>query len=440
MKITQKILLSFIFSVVFFTVFISLSFTNLIPAYSALIDNLFLTQTGINSILIFTGAFLLVFFLFFAAFSLGSRKIKLIRSKVQQESDSLFDELLDRLPLMSLAEVKKELNYSKIRFAGELKMQYCKKSIRYVKLIDETIESRWLQLESLLEAQKRVELESDEEESEEELLSEVDETVLNSIQTQDVEELEEFNQAEPLNTLKIIEDLDAADEGSDFYEEGRINILEELDSTESTETAKITESAENSQIEELDEVEELEELEELEEVDDLEELEPVDELEETKNHDPYPELLNMLNKRPIYIATSNKTFISAETDNFATVDNVFAEDLCLGTEYTCSYAPFDDNFTFIPVRLDLQLSADSADSSDFADSGKLLPVKNQTSFSMTGFCSEKKTLSELSSASEGESKGAIVEKDGIYSISDNVSYSEIPQDSSLKKLVDSILH
>ncbi|MCR5766533.1 MAG: hypothetical protein K6G09_11235, partial [Treponema sp.] len=274
-------------------------------------------------------------------FSLGSKKAKAIREKIQKESDSLFNELLAKLPLISLTELQKQLNYSKVKFAGELKMQYCKKSLRYVKLIDETIESRWLQLESLLEAQKRVELESDETEGDEQLLSEVDETVLNSIQTGienqnsilPEKQLEVSEQSESINPLEIIEDLESVEENA-VSTEDNIDLLEELESTE---------SAENSQI---DEIEELEELEELEEIDDLEELESIDETDSSKIHDPYPELLSMLNKRPIYIATSNKTFISAETDDFATVDNIFAEDLCLGTEYTCSYAPFDEKFTF----------------------------------------------------------------------------------------------
>ena len=425
MKTAQRILLSLIFSVVIFTVIISLSFTDLIPAFTALIENLYLNQPKSIFILILSGAFLALFLIVFLGFSLGSKKAKAIREKIQKESDSLFNELLAKLPLISLTELQKQLNYSKVRFAGELKMQYCKKSLRYVKLIDETIESRWLQLESLLEAQKRVELESDETEGDEQLLSEVDETVLNSIQT-GIEnqnsillekQLEVSEQSESINPLEIIEDLESVEENA-VSTEDNIDLLEELESTE---------SAENSQV---DEIEELEELEELEEIDDLEELESIDETDSSKIHDPYPELLSMLNKRPIYIATSNKTFISAETDDFATVDNIFAEDLCLGTEYTCSYAPFDEKFTFIPVQLDLQVSSEP---------GKLLPLQNSGSFSMTGFCSEKKISAELSSDSNLAADSAIVEKDGIYSISDNVSYQNLVQDSSLKELVESIL-
>ena len=425
MKTAQRILLSLIFSVVIFTVIISLSFTDLIPAFTALIENLYLNQPKSIFILILSGAFLALFLIVFLGFSLGSKKAKAIREKIQKESDSLFNELLAKLPLISLTELQKQLNYSKVRFAGELKMQYCKKSLRYVKLIDETIESRWLQLESLLEAQKRVELESDETEGDEQLLSEVDETVLNSIQTGienqnsilPEKQLEVSEQSESINPLEIIEDLESVEENA-VSTEDNIDLLEELESTE---------SAENSQV---DEIEELEELEELEEIDDLEELESIDETDSSKIHDPYPELLSMLNKRPIYIATSNKTFISAETDDFATVDNIFAEDLCLGTEYTCSYAPFDEKFNFIPVQLDLQVSSEP---------GKLLPLQDSGSFSMTGFCSEKKISAELSSDSNLAADSAIVEKDGIYSISDNVSYQNVVQDSSLKELVESIL-
>ena len=417
--------MSLIFSVVIFTVIISLSFTDLIPAYTALIENLYLNQPKSIFVLILSGAFLALFLIVFLGFSLGSKKAKAIREKIQKESDSLFNELLAKLPLISLTELQKQLNYSKVRFAGELKMQYCKKSLQYVKLIDETIESRWLQLESLLEAQKRVELESDETEGDEQLLSEVDETVLNSIQTGienqnsilPEKQLEVSEQSESINPLEIIEDLESVEENA-VSTEDNIDLLEELESTE---------SAENSQV---DEIEELEELEELEEIDDLEELESIDETDSSKIHDPYPELLSMLNKRPIYIATSNKTFISAETDDFATVDNIFAEDLCLGTEYTCSYAPFDEKFTFIPVQLDLQVSSEP---------GKLLPLQDSGSFSMTGFCSEKKISAELSSDSNLAADSAIVEKDGVYSISDNVSYQNVVQDSSLKELVESIL-
>ena len=140
MKTAQRILLSLIFSVVIFTVIISLSFTDLIPAYTALIENLYLNQPKSIFVLILSGAFLVLLLIVFLGFSLGSKKAKAIREKIQKESDSLFNELLAKLPLISLTELQKQLNYSKVRFAGELKMQYCKKSLRYVKLIDETIE------------------------------------------------------------------------------------------------------------------------------------------------------------------------------------------------------------------------------------------------------------------------------------------------------------
>jgi len=418
MKIEQRLLSSLFFSIIVFTVLISLFFTDLLPVYSNFIGNVFLSMPKLIFALILFSAFVFLFLILLALFSIKSKKGKIIKARIQELSETLFNELLQKLPSMSLVEVKKQLKYTKIQYAGELKMQFCKKSLKYIDFIDETLETKWLQLESLLEAEKRVELESDEAESDEELLSEVDETVLNSIQNGIEQQnailpednLEELEQTETVNPLEIIEDLEVVDQAS---LEEEINLLDELE-------------AANEEPElEVAALEELEELEELDEYEELEELEVIDDLEELKSKDPYPELLNMLNKRPIYLATSNKTFISAETDNFATVDNIFAEDLCLGTEYTRSYAPFDEDFAFVPVKLDFQVSSEA---------GELLPVQKDD-FAMTDFCAEKKLISDLTS----DSDDTIIEKDGVYTISENISYKQDVQDSALKALIDSIL-
>ena len=64
--------------------------------------------------------------------------------------------------------------------------------------------------------------------------------------------------------------------------------------------------------------------------------------------------------------------------------------------------------------------------------------KEQDYFSMTTFAQESRFYgTDLPSA---ESSQTIVENNGVYSITNNIEYSDVVQDPAFKALVDSVLH
>ncbi|MBO4857409.1 MAG: hypothetical protein J5527_02710 [Treponema sp.] len=200
-------------------------------------------------------------------------------------------------------------------------------------------------------------------------------------------------------------------------------VIEEIEAFEEPEA--LEEVAEPEELAEPEEVEEIEELADYD--DDIEEIEEYEELEELDYRDPYPELLESLKNKPVYSADSNLTFISSLNDNFANVDNIFAEDLTIGSEYIHTISVTDTSFSFVPVKLEFIIDKKGIE--------ELLPVDDDTGFSLTRFSENQQDSVEL----EPESASTIVEVEGVYSIAEDLSYENVQQDQSFKALVNSVI-
>ncbi|MCQ2591230.1 MAG: hypothetical protein MJ188_00475 [Treponema sp.] len=191
--------------------------------------------------------------------------------------------------------------------------------------------------------------------------------------------------------------------------------------------------AELEDVENPDDVEDLEEVEEAEELEELEDLEPAD-----SNVSPLrPSLMNVIPPKPVYSKNSEKTFIGAESDDFATVNNVFAEDLCMGDEYVnVSTQSHETASNFVPSSLDFIPDTDLQELESLDECTENEKKDNSISknpfFSMTTFGQSQEIISVLNA-------DTIVETDGVYSIIEDVSYDNIVQDPDFKALVDSVL-
>ena len=234
-------------------------------------------------------------------------------------------------------------------------------------------------------------------------VGETEEVVEETEEVSEIEEAEEIIELEgPAEPEEVIEEIEAFEEPE---------ALEEV-----------------SEPEELTEPEEVEEIEELGDYDDdIEEIEEYEELEELDYRDPYPELLESLKNKPVYSADSNLTFISSLNDNFANVDNIFAEDLTIGSEYIHTISVTDTSFSFVPVKLEFIIDKKGIE--------ELLPVDDDTGFSLTRFSENQQDSVEL----EPESVSTIVEVEGVYSIAEDLSYENVQQDQSFKALVNSVI-
>ena len=268
---------------------------------------------------------------------------------------------------------------------------------------------------------------------------------------EDVEELaEEVEEAEPADELEDADEIEELDEEVDELDEVEELAEEAEPEEEAEEVSETTDDAD--EIEDLEEeVEDLdEEVEDLdEEVEDLdEEVEDLDEEVETLDEEEELEVLEDAEDEPapaMWIMDEDEAKIRAiippkkeyspsddtyfATENFPNVDNLFAELLHLGSEIDVLKVKKQQMaFTIYKIP---QLS-------------DAVPIEELSgaNFSMTGFCEDvPEDVPELESAltiPKGPDN-AIVENDGVFSISENLEYTNVVQDPDFKNLVDSIL-
>lgn len=258
---------------------------------------------------------------------------------------------------------------------------------------------------------------------------------------EDAEELEEPEEIEDVEELA--EDVEDLDEVEELAED-----VEDLDEVE--------ELAED--VEEIDEVEEL--TEEVEETDDVEELtgeaeeveEDADELEVFEEYvEPAPFnafMANFAQTKKEY-KPSNDTYFAS--DKFATVENLYAEELKLGNFddviNKTKTSPLEIKFFPIPayskdeiiVETEIPEISENSENTDKSESVEELTEEvpsylDEPDFSMIGFGDNyAQDIPEL------EAANAIVEEDGVYSIAENLEYTNVVQDPEFKELVDSIL-
>ena len=291
---------------------------------------------------------------------------------------------------------------------------------------------------------------------------------------EDVEDLDEVEElAEDVKDLdeveELTEDVDEAEEVEELAEEVEdLDEVEELteDVDEAEEVEELAEDVEDlDEVEELaedaEEIDEVEKLtEEVEESDDVEELtgeaeeveEDADELEVFEEYvEPAPFnafMANLAQTKKEY-KPSNDTYFAS--DKFATVENLYAEELKLGNFddviNKTKTSPLEIKFFPIPAyskdeiiveteTLEISEKSENTDKSEFVEelTEEVPSYLDEPDFSMIGFGDNyAQDIPEL------EAANAIVEEDGVYSIAENLEYTNVVQDPEFKELVDSIL-
>ncbi len=346
------------------------------------------------------------------------------------------------------------------------------------------------EVEDLDDAEELDEVEEVEDLDDAEELDEVEEVedLDEAEELDEVEEVEDLDDAEELDEAEEVEDLDDAEEVESLDEaEEAAEEVESLDEAEEV-VAENTDAAESSdEVENLDDVEEVENLDDAEEVrdeeaesseedsdDDLDVLEEY--VESEAYHDEVEDFIKALVPPQKEYEPSNETFFASE--KFADVDNLFAEELKLGdfraffkagsspvsvTLY--SHPAFEQETSSVPVKNLTEAEPLNENEPDFIDAsgiadepmGSEAPAAeneveelteevpsylSEPDFSMTAFGENlTQDMPELESAltiPKGPAD-AIVENDGVFSISKNLEYTDVVQDKAFKELVDSIL-
>lgn len=303
----------------------------------------------------------------------------------------------------------------------------------------------------------------------------IDEELAEVEEAESVEELDEVEEIEEVEEVETVEELDDVEEIEEVEEAEPAEELDEAEPVEPTESTEPTKPVEP--IEELDDVEEIPETELFvtekvftvvddidpleDDTDDVEELNDIEEVSElfeevdspeskfgpaddeilefaTKLSEPSPresevepefspksELIEEISDSSVDFKTFHKS-----DDNFATVDDIFAEELTFGESYTATsknVADYSASFNF------------ELEDPGFGEDEELVPLeepeKHSHHFAMTGFGANNNFVTEL----ESEEPEPFVENDGVYSISENFEIPKTPLNADFKKLVDSVL-
>ena len=330
------------------------------------------------------------------------------------------------------------------------------------------------------------------EEVENEGLSPLEEVKNDSEAEEELEELENLEELTPLEEVEDanegpspleedapeteLEDLTPLEEVEEIAE--NLNSEEEFEDLEELAEEEVTATGENEDANEglspLDEASpetELEDLTPLEEPTPLEELTQLEEIPVI-----IPQIFNtefLLKNQPKYEYTpSDETYFASE--NFATVDNVFAEEICLGSGIKIKDEIIPIEFKYFELKkyfenpsekpsenqetTELQIENKTAAElqnvtnqketqspqseelqNEIEELSEEVPVqKESTYYSMTNFAENLTDETPILDAAEIP-ENAIIEEDGVFSISQIKDYEKMGQDKDFKSLVDSIL-
>lgn len=308
-------------------------------------------------------------------------------------------------------------------------------AVEEIKDVDEIDEAEEIEETDEIEEAEEIEdadgIEEVEEIKDADEIEEVDEIEEEVLEERDViepvEETKEIDEAEPVE--ETVQEVSVEDEP--------VEIVEDV-----SEENEVIEENEADSVESLDEVEELEdiEIEKTDETVDVDisevfgDLSEVGDLEELEDDGISLENSAITQSEPEYhYEESNRTFVSASSDDFASCDTIFAEDLCIGSHYTPDTKNISKDFNFVVYIPDF--TPDHDFDMELAAADELLPEEGKF-FSMTGFAENELPVSELE---EIEENPAIVEKKGVYSISENIECSHLELNPEFKELVDSVL-
>ena len=438
---------------------------------------------------------LTIFLILFLIFSLKTDKKLVIKKRIKKIQYSIISEYLENKEKIEWDRVVNQLKSRKNDLSQEiLRAAGVKSKKKAEKLnLDDFLEQNWQQIFSVIAPQSPEKTETalsavtlDQIRNViEQVLKET--TVKTSVTTQnppadavadleevedlppadavaDLEEVEDLPPADAVDELEEIEDLPPADAVADLEEvedlptADAVDDLEEVEDLPSADAIADLEEVEDlpsaDAVDDLEEVEDLpsadavadlEEVEDLPSADAIDDLEEVEDLPSAKAVDPM-KIAKLLNSGIQYkYEEANDSFV--RTEKFATVENLFGEELAIGTEYLvkkekkCAVLNFKIE-KYIPV-LEIKdvgvvikdnFSEVEDNSALVADELEELNDAEMYHFSMTQFGANPVEVQDLEDASD-----AIVENEGVYSISENLEYSSVALNAEFKKLVDSVL-
>ena len=392
-----------------------------------------------------------LFLISFLLFNIKGDTMAELKKKVRRIQYGVIKEYLDNRENVEWEKVVKQIQSRKNDLSKEIIKSVRLHSKNRSKELEELLDKNWDDIFAVLlpKTENRSEAAAVTKEDIRQMLEEVlKETKLNvnlanvsqpviKKKAEPVEEIEEVEEAEPVEEIEEVEEAEPVEEIEEVEEAEPVEEIEEVEEAEPVE--------EIEEVEEAEPVEEIEEVEEAEPVEEIEDIEVVDDIEELEKHTPDPFMLASVLTPPINyeFKESNDSYI--ENGLFPTVENLTADCLQLGDKYILPNPKSIESVKFTLYKLQQYNSENTQESESLEELSELESLPEDANqdmfitnnyFAMTQFGANNNDVTDL----ESINASSIVEKEGVYSIAENLQYSDVEQDLEFKKLVDSVLH
>ena len=397
--------------------------------------------------LVYVCVFITIFLVTYLLFSFSSDPVTVTKKKIRSIQLGIIQEYIAEKKEVDWNRIGEQIQFRKKEILDRLKKDLLKKSGKNREKIEELLENGWNDLVNVFTSRSQ-------------------KSQTNSVQTQvpgfSMEELRRMIEDVLKNVKLPVESVvqspavePAAGAASPADEVEEIEEVEELDDAEPVEEVEEVDDAEPveeveeiEEVEELDEAEPVEEVEEIEEVEELDDVEPLEGLEETEPLEELPEYDEFGPDNDSPVEEKKNTFYSVEnlfpdkheyfedvesfirSDRFASVDDLFAEEIALGS------GVIQDNNHSSKI-MDFKITKVSEIYDTLSELEEVTVPESKPYFAMTEFAKNDREIKDLQAA-EADTE-VIKEKDGVFQISENMDFSSPVYDKSFKALVDSVL-
>lgn len=441
--------------------------------------------------------FISLFLILFLIFSFKREPMSVLKKKIKKLQLEIIQDCFEKGESIKLDNIFQKISERKNEFSFEIVKSLKIKSKKQSKEIENLLEKNWDEIFDFFKLKKDFQNNQNEsnqnkvlsQNSSAEFLQEIKSLLQEVLQNTELKKVSsvapQLEKIEPVEEIDEIEEVEEVEEIEEVEKEG-LSPLEEVKNDSEAE-------------EELEELENLEELTPLDEVEDVNEgLSPLEEAAPETEHGELttleeltpledltpleeipviiPQVFNtefLLKNQPKYEYTpSDETYFASE--NFATVDNVFAEEICLGSGIKIKDEIIPIEFKYFELKKYFENPSEKPSENQETTE---LQIENQTEAELQNVTNQKETQSPQSEELQNEieelseevpvqkestyysmtkfaenltdetpildaaeiPENAIIEEDGVFSISQIKDYENMGQDKDFKSLVDSIL-
>ena len=425
-------------------------------------------------LLIYVSIFITILLLVFLIFSFKRDPLLVLKKRIKKIQYGIIKECIDSEDKLEWGQVAKKLKSRRNDFTLEILKSLKVNSKKKKKELEDFLNQNWTEIFSIFDdkaaAQTTKESSTSTELTEaslEEIRRVLEEVLQNTkvnvasvesialpVKTKesdvvdDVEDIEEIEDAE-----EVVDDAEEIEDAEEVIEDAE--VLDDVEEIEEAEEV-VDDTEEIEDVEEV--VDDAEEIEDAEEVlDDAEEIEEaeevVDDAEEIDDVKSDMDAISLLLNQPacVYHPNDENYFCS---EKFATVDNIFAEEMVIGAEISKITAiPNTEEIIKVyslpelteqpkenlPKVEEPEVDQASLELDEVEELTEEVPESNIHSYySMITFGDNLAVdTPELEAVTPAEN--AILEENGVFYIADNLDYKSVKQDKDFKALVDSVL-